>query len=88
MPLYSIYFRRVVCRRREVRCSLFKLVIRLEYPTEICYIVMLTSVSCTPFIPFLFVLNIVIPLLRLSCPLHYKSVGECSSKRDIIGDQG
>jgi len=88
MPLYSMNFPRVVCRRREVRCSLFKLVIRLEYPTEICCIVMLTSGSRTSFVPLLFVLNIVIPLLlRLSGPSHCKSVGEYGSKRDIVGDQ-
>jgi len=74
MPLYSMNFGRAVCRRREVRCSLLKPVIRLENPTEISYI-MLTSVSHTPFVPLLFVLNIVIPHLLLSfLPFELNSV--------------
>jgi hypothetical protein len=49
-------------------CSLFKLLIRLEYLTEICYIAVLTSVSRIHFVRLLFVLNIVIPLLPSFLP--------------------
>jgi hypothetical protein len=84
MPLYSMNFRYVGYRRREVRCSLFKLVIRLEYPTEICYIAMLTSVSGIHFVPLLFVPNIVIPLLLPSFLSFYAAKVQANVVQNVI----